>query len=42
MHAWGWGSAARLAAVREHLHPRATYWDLHKRGLEQLKQASAQ
>ena len=39
MHAWGWGTDARLAVAWEQLHPRPTYWDLQKRGLAQMAHA---
>jgi len=37
LHAWGWGDKAKLGQIRLRLHERATYWDLKKRGIEEMR-----
>jgi hypothetical protein len=37
MHAWAWGDEAKLALLRRELHPRASYWDLPRRGIEEMR-----
>ena len=36
LHSFAWESREKIALARRHLHPKATYWDLEKRGRAEL------